>query len=165
MINPLTVAENRSGKKRLVLDCRHILTLADVSVGRDLFSAGDFLFKFDLKSAYHHIMVLDSHRKYLGFKWVSKENVRYFRFNVLPFGLATAGYIFTKFTREMIKFWRSEGYKIVMYLDDGLGGHSSYEFALQVSDYIHGSLSEFGFLIAEEKCEWIPKQNLIWLGI
>ena len=62
-MNPLTVAYNRHGKPRLVLDCRHINHLLctyqfkykDVSVVRQLFKTGDFTFVFDLKSAYHHI--------------------------------------------------------------------------------------------------------------
>ena len=77
VINPLTVARNKSGKPRLVLDCRHInscihqfkFKLEDGTVARNLFCKGDFLFKFDLKSAYHHIEILEEHRKYLGFRW------------------------------------------------------------------------------------------------
>ncbi|XP_062611724.1 uncharacterized protein LOC134273549 [Saccostrea cucullata] len=56
--------------------------------------------------------------EYLGFKWKSK----YYVFKVLSFGLSTAGYIFSKVMREVVKFWRSTGHKIVMYLDDGMGG-------------------------------------------
>ena len=39
------------------------------------------LFTFDLKSGYHHIEVVQEHRKYLGFEW--KGN--YFQFTVLPY--------------------------------------------------------------------------------
>jgi hypothetical protein len=41
-------------------------------------------------------------------------------FNVLCFGLATAGFIFSKVLREIIKYWRSKSIRIIMYLDDGL---------------------------------------------
>jgi hypothetical protein len=43
-------------------------------------------------------------------------------FNVLCFGLATAGFIFSKVLGEIIKYWRSKSIRIIMYLDDGLGG-------------------------------------------
>ena len=50
VVNPLTVAYNRHGKPRLVLDCRHINHLLctyifkyeDVSVVRQLLKKGDF---------------------------------------------------------------------------------------------------------------------------
>jgi hypothetical protein len=33
------------------------------------------------------------------------------------------------------------------------------------SFYIKNSLSEFGFLIAEGKCIFLPEQNLTWIGL
>ncbi|VDI69597.1 Hypothetical predicted protein [Mytilus galloprovincialis] len=52
-----------------------------------------------------------------------------------------------------------------MYLDDGLGGASDLVSSKRASDYIRKSLSDFGFLIAEDKCIWYPQQNLIWIGL
>ena len=47
-----------------------------------------YLFKFDLKSGYHHIDIHSDYQKYLGFYWEfeygSKKN---FQLLVLPFGL------------------------------------------------------------------------------
>ena len=76
-----------------------------------MFQKGDQMFTFDLKSAYHHIMIDEAHTEYLGFAW----ECIYYVFKVLPFGLATAGYIFSKVTRELIKFWRGNSLKVVMY--------------------------------------------------
>ncbi|VDI11263.1 Hypothetical predicted protein [Mytilus galloprovincialis] len=105
VVNPLTVAYNKSSKPRLVLDCRHInihlfkfrFKYEDTKVAREMFQKDDFLFSFDLKSAYHHIEICQIHRIFLGFSWDFEGKVRYFVFNVLPFGLATAGYIFQKY--------------------------------------------------------------------
>jgi hypothetical protein len=41
--------------------------------------------------------------------------------------LATAGFIFSKVLRELIKYWRSKSIIIIMYLDDGLGGADTFE--------------------------------------
>ena len=46
------------------------------------------------------------------------EQVNYFTFSVLPFGLSSVGYIFTKTVRVLVKYWRSIGFPIVVYLDD-----------------------------------------------
>jgi hypothetical protein len=79
VVNPLTVAGNKT-KLRLVLDCRHInphlyqfkYKYEDATVARQMFYKGDFMFSYDLKSAYHHIMMHPMDIKYLGFQWKSK---------------------------------------------------------------------------------------------
>jgi hypothetical protein len=40
-------------------------------------------------------------------------------FSVLPFGLSSAPFLFTKLMREIVKYWRSLSYPIIVYLDDG----------------------------------------------
>ena len=55
-----------------------------------------FLFSFYIKSGYHHIDIFPADQNFLGFSWTRKGVVKYFRFTVLPFGLATGPYIFTK---------------------------------------------------------------------
>lgn len=65
IINPLSVSTQRSGKQRLILDLRHVNTFIykqkfkceDLSVATQVFDKGFYLFKFDLKSGYHHIEV------------------------------------------------------------------------------------------------------------
>ena len=44
-----------------------------------VFQTGDYFFSFDLKSAYHHIMMHELDKAYLGFEWKSK----YYVFKVL----------------------------------------------------------------------------------
>ncbi|KAK3087671.1 hypothetical protein FSP39_008985 [Pinctada imbricata] len=172
VVNPLTVAFNKAGKPRLVLDCRHVnkflhdfkFRLEDVSTAREMFDKNDFLFGFDLKSAYHHIEIYDEDREYLGFLWKHEGKERYFIFNVLPFGISVAAYIFTKVTRVLIEKWRSMGIRILMYLDDGLCADVSYDKAMSLSQFVKQDLIKFGFLIADEKCQWEPVKQITWLG-
>ena len=50
-----------------------------------------------------------SQRELLGFSYTdSKGNDRFFVFLVMPFGLSSAGLIFTKVLRELVKYWRSK---------------------------------------------------------
>ena len=100
IVNPLTVAYGKSGKPRLVLDCRHInlelfkykCCFEDQSVAKQLFSKGDFLFDFDIRGAYHHIMIYPAHRTFLGFSWQYGKVTRYFVFNVLAFWYFNSGF-------------------------------------------------------------------------
>ena len=88
-----------------------------------MFSEGDYFFTFDLKSGYHHIDIHPEHQKFLGFHWVFEDGTsRYFVFKVLPFGLASACYVFTKVLRPLIKRWRGKGIPSILFLDDGIIG-------------------------------------------
>lgn len=77
VVNPLTVANNSWEKLRLVLDARHINPhlyrfkhkYEDATTARQLFNRGDFIFSYDLKSAYHHLKIFHADRTYLGFQW------------------------------------------------------------------------------------------------
>lgn len=145
MVNPLTVAYNRSGKPRHVNFHLHKYRYIyeDAEVARDVFDIGDFVFTFDLKSAYHHISIFAEHRQHLGFSWNINGRQKYYVFNVLPFGLSTAGYNFSKVTRHFVKYMRSNNVKIVMYLDDGVCGSSSQTVAFRVSCYIRDEVQKF----------------------
>ena len=96
--SPLSVVSNSSGKLCLVLNLRylnqflHVVSFKheDLRVAALMFEKDEFLFKFDLKSGYHHVDIYPEHQKYLGFKWDINSNVNYYVFKVLPFGLSTA---------------------------------------------------------------------------
>ena len=65
IVNPLSVSVQSLGKKRLILDLRHVnlhvfkwkLRCEDISIALQIFSKGFYLFKFDLKSGYHHVKI------------------------------------------------------------------------------------------------------------
>lgn len=168
IVSPLSVAENRS-KKRLILDLSRLnnyvryekIKFEDWKTAIDYFEKDCYCLKFDLKSGYHHIDISDSFQTYLGFSW----NDKFYCYTVLPFGLSSAPFIFTKCLRPIVKFWRKRGIKIVLYLDDGFVFASSKHECLSVSEFIKSSLSEFGLLINIEKSVFYPTQNLEWLGI
>ena len=52
-----------------------------------------------------------------------------------------------------------------MYLDDGLGGADTFEKCKDVSLVVKNYLFNFGFIIAEEKSNWNPVQESIWLSV
>ena len=172
VINPLTVATNKVGKQRLVLDCCHLnkclqkfnFKYEDAIEARRLFEKGTYLFSFNLRSAYHHIDIFSQHRTYLGFKLIKGETTKYFIFHSLPFSLATAGFIFTKLLRLVVQYWRSAGHQVVMFLDDGICGNTNRDKAVKSGKFIKGTLDDLGFLIAEDKCKWDPVLQAVWLG-
>lgn len=173
IVNPLSVSVQNSGKKRLILDLRFVnqhifkesIKFDDFKIMEQFLNPNEFMFKFDIKQGYHHIDIFEPHQKFLGFSWVIDGKIRYFVFTVLPFGLTSAPFIFTKIMRCLIKYWRTNGIKIACFLDDGLGVSDSYEKTLKNSKFVKNSLKKAGFIVNKEKSVWNPSQKLIWLGI
>ena len=171
VLNPLTAADNGQ-KLRLILYYRHINSFLrvpkfkcdDIHTIRDLFEVGDYFFKFDIKSGFHHIDILEAHKKYLGFSWEFDGKIRYYVFSVLVFGLATAPFVFTKVVRVLIKHWRSLAIRIFAFIDDVFGGGSSFKDALNFSNIVRRDLLKSGFVAHPIKSEWIPKQEGQHLG-
>ena len=81
----------------------------DLKVVAEMLEENDYFIKFDLTSGYHHIDIHPDHHAYLGFHWLfNRKHTRYFQFTVLPFGLSTAGYVFTKVLRPFTNRWEGE---------------------------------------------------------
>ena len=141
IVNPLTVSVQSNGKKRLILDLRfvnlHVLKQSvkyeDMRTALMYVEENSLMFSFDLHAAYHHIEMFYPHTEFLGFSWIVGGEQKFFKFLVLPFGLKSAPYIFTKITRPLIKKWRGDGKRVVMYLDDGIGFDQTFESAVAIS--------------------------------
>ena len=172
VVNPLTVAVQNSGKKRLILDLREVnqnlwkqsVKFEDFKVAMLYLKPNDWMFKFDIHSAYHFIDIYLPHTEFLGFSWEFEGQRQYFKFLVLPFGLSSAPYVFTKLTRPLIRKWRLEGKCVLMYLDDGFGRESSFEKTESMANMIKQDLLASGFVPKVEKSCWVPVRVLEFLG-
>ena len=102
---------------------------------------GSCMFKFDLKSGYHHVNIHSNHLKFLGFSCNLNGKLSHFRFNYLPFSLSSAPFIFTKVDRPLVKKLRSEGKNKVVFLNDGLGFGATYSEAQSASESIRSDLN------------------------
>lgn len=127
-VNPLTVVKGK--KLRLVIDLRHVINCQlvrfkfkyeNLNSLSQVLHEGHWFFTWDLKSGYHHVNISPDHQKYLGFSWRFNGVLRYFTFVVLPFGVSSACFCFTKLLRPLVKRWRSiaMGHNSFVYLDDG----------------------------------------------
>ena len=136
--SPLSVVSSATGKLWLVLNLRYLnqflqketFKYEDLHIASVMFEKHDFIFKFDLKSGYHHVDIFPEHQKYLGFRWDDNDEVHYFVFTVLSFGLFTACYCFTKLMRPVVRFWRGRGLKAIVYLDDGVMAVKEHDMAV-----------------------------------
>ena len=96
--------------------------------------------------------------EHLGFSWPFSGMLRYFTFTVLPFGLSSACFCFTKLLRPLVSRWRSMGHNSFIYLDDGLGSHPDKCSAAAAAMIQKKELNSAGLLVNEEKSHWHPMQ-------
>ena len=170
--SPLSVVTNAKGKQRLVIDLRYInqflperkFKYEGLNLIPLLFSSGDFFTTFDLKSGYHHVDIHRGSWPYLGFFWGVGHGRKWFMFRVLPFGLSTACYVFTKLLRPLIKRWRSKGLRCIVYIDDGICASPDKQQCAAATQQLIGDISKAGFIINAEKSQLEPVNAGPWLG-
>ena len=96
-------------------------TRLNLKVPRNLYNKqkGGIWWLNSIKIWYHHVEIHKAFQQYLGFSWSVNGEIKYYVFTVLPFGLSSAPFLFTRLVREIVKYWRSLSYPIIVYLDDG----------------------------------------------
>ena len=131
-----------------------------INTVKDLLKPQDWMIKIDITKAYYHILIHPAFQNLLRYVW----NGEHFKYQVLPFGLSTSPWIFTKVIKEPMKFLRGLGIRLVFYLDDILIIGSSPEEVLQHGQKVIQVLSSLGFLIHQEKSVFTPSQVIQFLG-
>ena len=117
--NPLGVVQNSSGKLRLILDLRYVnkhlrvikFKYEDIRTACDLFSRGDWFFKFDYKSGYHHIDIFPEHTKFLGCTWLFNGQLRYFKICGSPIWLGKCAIFVHKNPESLSQALEVPGYQ------------------------------------------------------
>ena len=66
--------------------------------------------------------------------------------------------------RPLVKHWRQQGLRIVLYLDDGIVVVQGEQAALSASKVVQADLEKAGFIVNVTKCCWKPEQQCSWLG-
>ena len=172
IVNPLTVVD-RNGKLRLVLDLRYVneyvvkrkVSFESINLVMNYIKKDGFGVSFDLKSGYHHIQIHPLQHTLLGFAFSDHcGKVHYFKFVVMPFGLNSAGLIFTKVLKEMLKHWRSISIDVFLFLDDGFSIGSDFVTTFNNSCIIKSDLISAGWVPNSIKSSWFPLQRIPWIG-
>jgi hypothetical protein len=121
---------------------------------------GEWLASVDLKDAYFHVSIRESHRKFLRFALQGKR----YQYRVLPFGLSTSPRVFTKVLAPVMAALRTEGIHIHPYLDDILiraQGPAELRSSVQRTLQL---LFRTGYVINQEKSQLLPTQDLVYIG-
>lgn len=160
--------DKKTGGKRFILNLKKLnnflspqhFQLEDWRTVVQLMTPDSWMATIDLEDAYLLVPIAQEHRRFLRFQWKGTT----YEFTALPFGLATAPYIFTKIMRPVVRSLRQKGLCSVVYLDDLLLISPSREECLQNVNTSVNFLSSLGFIINRSKSQFIPSQSCKYLG-
>ena len=127
---------------------------------KSLLQKGDWLVKIDLKDAYFSVPISKEHRKFLCFQFRD----RFYQFNCLPFGLASAPWVFTKTLKPIAALGRELGIRLIVYIDDILLMAKTKEKARDQASGLIYLLQCLGFTVNMKKTVLDPSQYLEFLG-
>ena len=113
----------------------------------------------DLKSGFHHVPLDSDYQNYITFCW----NGVYYKWKVIPFGLCLSPYYFCKIVRSVIQYFRSQGLRVMAYVDDFLLAATNTDIQNQ-RDYFLDTLQNLGWHVSWEKSSLDPSQAKRYLG-
>ncbi|XP_067650901.1 uncharacterized protein [Haliotis asinina] len=169
--SPVFVRPKRnSGKWRLIHDLKEFnssyleqppyFRLLTVPSAMRLLEPSDYMVSLDLQDAYLHIPIHLADRRYLRFVLGG----RHFQWNVLPFGISSAPWLFTRVTQPIVQFLHELQVQFLMYLDDGFAHNPSPSILEAQQDLVIHLLRRLGWLVNLEKSDLVPTTSLQYLG-
>lgn len=124
-------------------------------------SKGKWAVSIDVKDAYLHVPIHPADRRYLKFAFEGSV----YQFRVLPFGVATAPYVFTRIVRTMAARFRSVGIQFHHYIDDWLIIADSPSQAIEQSGFVLRLATSLGWIPNWAKSHLSPTQRFEYVGV
>ncbi|XP_014217272.1 uncharacterized protein LOC106645836 [Copidosoma floridanum] len=134
--------------------------MEDTRTALNLLIPHDYVCRIDLKDAFFLVPIHKDHRKYLRFSY----HGQLYQFQALPFGLATAPWVFTKIVKPVLATIRHQGIRVVAYLDDFLVFGRSEVGCRKSCEKLISLLLHLGFVVNWKKSELTPTQSIKFLG-
>jgi hypothetical protein len=167
VIHPLGVAFT-GGKGRLIVNARYAnmfmrLLAFRYERLRDILAftnEGYFMFNWDLKSGYYHVLLHSDYRKYFG---IQIENI-ILQLNVVFFGYAQACYAFKKIMQKPCFELRAASIPIFNYVDDGFTAAATKLACLWQAIFAVLLQAVLGAYHGLAKCQIEPVLVIKWLG-
>ena len=120
-----------------------------------------FMAKVDLKDAYLTIPVSAEFHCLLAFQ---NNDGQFLQFQILPFGLCTTPYVFSKTTKPAVQLLRQMGIHIIIYLDDMLLVSPTESSLAQDLSTVLWLFSSLGFVINTLKTTVVLSSEIEFLG-
>ncbi len=164
-VNPLGLVSRQvdgAVTHRLVLDVSRWVNLftspasvrlAHLEKALEITKKGDYQTIFDLRSAYHHVMIAPEHVQYLGASVDIRGERKFFVFKHLPFGLNSAVHAITKLWKPLTSYIHKLGIRFSIYIDDGRILAKSAQEAEIARKIVYQAVQDAGWQIAWNKSD------------
>lgn len=169
VVSPLGVVPKANGNLRLILDLRYVnehlfcphFKFESLKSLQDILVSSDLMATVDLQNGYWQMRMHPAFTQYLGFEWEGK----FYVFTVLPFGLSTAPWCFQLLMRQFCAHLRSQGFRLLNYLDDFLFllGTDPVKAKKDLARLV-AIFCEFGLVPNWQKCSLDPSTLVKCLG-
>lgn len=167
-ISKYFLRKKSNGEDRFILNLKKLNEFIDaphfkievIKIALKLITKNCYSAAIDLKDSYVLVAIYDDYKKYLRFIFED----RIYEFNVFPFGLSTAPYVFTKLTKPVVERLRSQGLISVVYIDDILMIGKCWEECNDNVTKTNHLLCSLGFIVNEKKSQPVPSLQCKFLG-
>src|SRR5438034_1065929 len=121
-ISTLFMVPKKTGDRRAVIDLRALnryvkyqhFKMEGLDIVKPLIRRGDYMASLDLNQAFYHVPLAQDQWQFFAFDFLGKR----YCFKCLPFGLTASPRVFTKVLKPIITLARTQGIRVVAYLDD-----------------------------------------------
>ena len=163
-----TVPKRDSSERRPVFNLRWVnsflhtrhfkmSTMRDV---KQVITKDCWMAKIDLRDCFWQLGVHPDDQDFLCFHWRGK----YYKFLVLPFGLAVSPRKITKLYRPVVAWLQAQGHACVIYLDDMILLGPTKQKCMEALIAVLTLLSRLGVVVNAKKSCFIPAQQMEYLG-
>ena len=118
------------------------------------------MISIDLKQAYFHVAISQQDQKYMIFKF----DGQYYKFCVLPNGLASGPRIFVRLSKVIAAYLHKKLIDILIYIDDSFMCADNEQILLRNRDVALQVFQSCGFTINYAKSQLSPTNELEFLG-
>ena len=130
------------------------INLEDLSCVPAMVSKGDYISTDDLEKGYWQVKLNPNHKKFIE---VSLDG-KYYVANVLIFGIWDAVFAFTKLVHPIVRYLRSRGVNVLVYIDDFFICHMSECLAIKSRNFFIHTLIKCGWLLSVPKHEPVAQK-------
>ena len=107
-----------------------------------------------------HFLIGQADRRYMQFMWEGRKS----QCIAMPFDLAPAPRLATKMMEPVIRYLRSCGLRLAIYIDDLILLSRSYKESIKQTQLFVDTLHNLGLSIHPDKCSVIPSRSAEFLG-
>ena len=168
VVSPIFVREKKDGSHRMILNLKALnenieyqkFKMETLQTALALVTKNCYFASIDLRDAYYSVPVHEDYQKFLKFCWRGTLYV----YQAAAMGLAPVPRLFTKLTKPILAHLHDLVHVITSFIDDSLlVGQSKTEVCENVIDTVK-MFDALGFTIHEGKSQFIPAQEITYLG-